>query len=113
MARFKAAVRPYTNTSAEETSSLYPCCSILSKRSSFADDCDGLPTMTSYWQNKRVLVTGGAGFIGSYLVEQLVERGARIRVVDNLDRGRLNNLSSVLNDVEFVNADLRDREACL
>ncbi len=40
-----------------------------------------------YWQDKRVLVTGGAGFIGSYLVEYLVENGARVGVVDNLERG--------------------------
>ena len=67
----------------------------------------------SYWKGKRTLVTGGAGFIGSHLVEMLVEEGARVRVVDNLERGRLSNLEAVLDDVEFIQRDLRERETCL
>ncbi|MCK4356879.1 SDR family NAD(P)-dependent oxidoreductase, partial [Candidatus Bipolaricaulota bacterium] len=55
------------------------------------------------------LVTGGAGFIGSHLVEVLVARGERVRVLDNLATGRLENLSVVKDSVEFVQGDLRDR----
>ncbi len=55
------------------------------------------------------LVTGGAGFIGSHLVEALVARGKRVRVLDNLATGRLENLSAVKDSVEFVQGDLRDR----
>jgi len=40
-----------------------------------------------YWKDKRVLVTGGAGLIGSYLVENLVERGAQVSVVDTCLEG--------------------------
>jgi NAD(P)-dependent dehydrogenase (short-subunit alcohol dehydrogenase family) len=40
------------------------------------------------WDQKHVLVTGGASFIGSHLVDALVERGAKVRVVDNLSSGR-------------------------
>lgn len=68
--------------------------------------------MTTFWKDRRVLVTGGAGFIGSYLVEQLVAAGARVRVVDNLERGRLENLATVRNNVEVVNADLRSLDVC-
>jgi GDP-L-fucose synthase len=68
------------------------------------------------WADRAVLVTGGAGFIGSYLVEQLVTAGARVRVADNLESGRRENLGAVWPDIEFVGVDLRDsaraREAC-
>ena len=41
----------------------------------------------SFWRGKKVLVTGGAGFIGSHLVEALVWENARVSVVDNLENG--------------------------
>jgi nucleoside-diphosphate-sugar epimerase len=65
-----------------------------------------------FWQNKRVLITGGAGFIGSNLTELLVSLGAEVRVVDNLERGKRKNLSTVLDRIEFVSADLCKRETC-
>ncbi len=55
------------------------------------------------------LVTGGAGFIGSHLVEALVAGGEQVRVLDNLTTGRLENLRAVRDRVEFVHGDLRDR----
>jgi UDP-glucose 4-epimerase len=55
-----------------------------------------------------VLVTGGAGFIGSHLVEKLVEEGYSVIVVDNLLRGKLNNLSNILDRIEFVKGDIRN-----
>jgi len=61
-----------------------------------------------FWQGKRVLVGGGCGFLGSYLVPQLVEAGARVSVVDNLDNGYVDNLKPVADQVEFIQADLRD-----
>jgi UDP-glucose 4-epimerase len=57
-----------------------------------------------------VLVTGGAGFIGSHLVEELVRRGARVTVVDDLSSGRADNLRAVAEKVELHRLDLaRDR----
>ncbi len=66
----------------------------------------------SFWQGKRVLVTGGASFIGSHLVDRLVAADASVRVVDNLSSGRLENIAGHIADrnLEFVNADLRDTQ---
>ncbi len=59
-----------------------------------------------------VLVTGGAGFIGSHLVDALVERSARVRVLDNLSTGSAHNLGGSLARIELLEGDLRDPEAC-
>jgi nucleoside-diphosphate-sugar epimerase len=59
----------------------------------------------------NVLVTGGAGFIGSHLAEALVRAGHRVRVLDNLYSGRLANLKSFRKDVEFVEGDCADPAA--
>ncbi len=64
----------------------------------------------SFWKGRKVLVTGGASFIGSHLTDALVARGARVRVVDNLSSGHRENLaaSEKTGLVEFVEADLLD-----
>ena len=59
----------------------------------------------------RYLVTGGAGFIGSHLVDRLVAEGHTVRVLDDLSSGILDNLADVRQRVEFVKADIRQREA--
>lgn len=56
----------------------------------------------------RVLVTGGAGFIGSHLVEDLLRRGDSVRVLDNFSTGRRRNLEPFGGSLEVVEADLRD-----
>jgi UDP-glucose 4-epimerase len=58
----------------------------------------------------KALVIGGAGFIGSHLVERLVREGHSVRVLDNLSSGKRENLTSVQNDVELVVADVRHAE---
>ena len=58
----------------------------------------------------KVLVTGGAGFIGSNLVEALLERGDDVRVLDNFSTGSRANLASLGRDVEVVEGDLRSYE---
>jgi nucleoside-diphosphate-sugar epimerase len=62
------------------------------------------------WNNRKVLVTGGASFIGSHLVDALVGRGAQVRVVDDLSSGKLENIKHHLTDgaIEFIRADLRE-----
>ena len=51
---------------------------------------------------KKCVVTGGAGFIGSHLVERLVNEGHHVTVIDNLATGRLDNLRSVLDHPRFA-----------
>lgn len=58
------------------------------------------------WQRCQVLVTGGASFIGSHLVERLIQKGASVRVADNLSSGRLENLDAVQSKIEFLKGDL-------
>ena len=60
----------------------------------------------------NVLVTGGGGFIGSHLVEALVDRGRQVRVLDNFATGRRGNLAAVADRIELVEGDLRDVETC-
>jgi nucleoside-diphosphate-sugar epimerase len=58
--------------------------------------------------DRSVLVTGGAGFIGSHLVRRLVDAGARVRVLDLFTTGRRENLSDVLDRVELIEGDICD-----
>src|SRR5512132_4406434 len=60
------------------------------------------------WSGTDTLVTGGASFIGSHLVEALLERGARVRVIDNLSSGRRGYIEPL--DVEFIEGDLLEQE---
>lgn len=63
------------------------------------------------WKNTHVLVTGGASFIGSHLVDSLVEKGAKVRVADDLSSGKRENLAGHLKAgrVELLEGDLRDQ----
>ncbi len=60
---------------------------------------------------RTMLVTGGAGFIGSHIVAALVARGDRVRVLDNLSTGYEHNLSAVRSKIEFLHGDLTNGEA--
>ncbi|MEM4724035.1 MAG: NAD-dependent epimerase/dehydratase family protein [Candidatus Hadarchaeum sp.] len=61
----------------------------------------------------RVLVTGGAGFIGSHLVDRLVGEGFAVRVIDNFSNGRMDNLDLHIGLVEVLKGDLKDPETAL
>jgi nucleoside-diphosphate-sugar epimerase len=63
-----------------------------------------------FWRRRKVLVTGGTSFIGSNLVDALVERGAQVHVVDDLTSGRLSNIEDHIESgrVTFTKADLRE-----
>ena len=60
--------------------------------------------------SRKVLVTGGAGFIGSHLVRGLLEQGDAVRVLDNFATGMRTNLAQIVDEVELVEGDLRSYE---
>jgi nucleoside-diphosphate-sugar epimerase len=68
--------------------------------------------MIPSFEGERVLVTGGAGFIGSHLVDALLARGASVRVLDNLSTGSRRNLVRAKSEIDFLLADIRDPDAC-
>jgi UDP-N-acetylglucosamine/UDP-N-acetyl-alpha-D-glucosaminouronate 4-epimerase len=68
--------------------------------------------MKTGYKNKKVLVTGGAGFIGSHLVEKLVDLDAQVTVLDNLSTGSLENLAHVKASITFIEGDIIDVNLC-
>ena len=62
--------------------------------------------MSEFYEDKKVLVTGGAGMIGRYVVEDLIGLGAKVRVADLCDKDRVHP------DAEFMRVDLRDYTNC-
>jgi len=58
------------------------------------------------------LVTGGAGFIGSHLVEALVNRNKQVRVLDDFSTGKRKNIEHLLDNIELVEGDIRDPDQC-
>ncbi|MBU4504732.1 MAG: GDP-mannose 4,6-dehydratase, partial [Proteobacteria bacterium] len=61
-----------------------------------------------YYDNKRILITGGAGFLGSHLCERLISKGSEIICVDNCFTGTRKNMASLLNNpnFEFIRHDI-------
>lgn len=64
------------------------------------------------WKRRKVLITGGASFIGSNLVDRLIDLGVEIRVVDDLSSGKKENIQQHLDrkSIEFIEGDLRDQK---
>ncbi len=62
---------------------------------------------------KNPLVTGGAGFIGSHLVDSLIEKGCKVTVLDNLSTGSLYNLAHINDRITFIQGDIRDYETVI
>lgn len=60
----------------------------------------------------KYLVTGGAGFIGSHITEELVKRGESVRVLDNFLTGKKENLASFLTNIDLIEGDIRDYSQC-
>ncbi len=69
--------------------------------------------MKKFYAGLPVLVTGGAGFIGSHITHQLVELDAQVTVMDNLATGFLDNLAPLQKQITFVQASVTDFDACL
>lgn len=69
--------------------------------------------MTTFYQNVPVLVTGGAGFIGSHVATKLVELGATVTVLDNFSSGNLDNIAHLENKITIIEGDIRDYPTCI
>lgn len=59
----------------------------------------------------KVLVTGGAGFIGSNLADELIRQGAKVKIIDNFSTGFQENLDEIKGDFDFIQGDLNDDDA--
>ena len=64
-------------------------------------------------ENSRVCVTGGAGFIGSFLTERLLEEGADLVVADNFSRGRAEKIAHIGGEIELLSVDLTTHKGCI
>lgn len=65
-----------------------------------------------FYKGKKVLVTGGVGFIATYLAPILIQLGARIRIADDLSRGKKEHIKQYLKKIEFIKTDLTNFENC-
>lgn len=72
-----------------------------------------MESLQQFYSNKRILVTGGAGFIGSHLVEKLIGLGAHVSVLDNFSTGNLANLKSVAHAITLLYSDIRSPYSCI
>jgi len=61
----------------------------------------------------KYLVTGGAGFIGSHLVENLVKQGHDVRVLDNFLTGKRENIAEFMDEIDLIEGDIRDINTCM
>jgi UDP-glucose 4-epimerase len=70
-------------------------------------------TYTNYYKDRSVVVTGGAGFIGSHIAQALVNYGAQVTIIDDLSSGRLENLDSIKHDITFHKSSITDFDTIL
>jgi len=65
-----------------------------------------------FWKNKKVLITGGAGFIGSNLAKDLLNNNAKITIVDNFERGKMEFIEDISSSVDLIVGDLKNKSFC-
>jgi len=68
--------------------------------------------LSSYYQNKKVLITGGAGFIGSHLAEQCYNHGAYVTILDNFSTGRHENIAAIASGIRCITGNITDIATC-
>lgn len=68
--------------------------------------------LKKFYKDKKVLVTGGAGFIGSNLCKELIKQKAKVTILDNFSSGNLNNLKSIISQVNIIYGDISNPFTC-
>lgn len=68
--------------------------------------------LAHFYHDRAVIVTGGCGFIGSHLAQELVALGARVTIIDDLSTGSLDNIATIRDQVHFIRASIVDPEVC-
>ena len=58
---------------------------------------------------KKFVITGGAGFVGSHLAEELIKKGESVTILDDLNTGKMSNLEKIKDKIDFVQGDIRDQ----
>lgn len=69
--------------------------------------------LQAFYKGKNVLVTGGAGFIGSHIAQELCSYGALVTVIDDLSTGSLDNISSFCSNITLIARDISSYKACM
>ncbi len=87
-----------------------PISSFQEKRSFLS--AEGPMELEQFYKDKQVLITGGAGFIGSHLAQKLVELGARVTILDDLSTGFLKNIQTFKDNVTFIEKSIIDKTVC-
>src|SRR5579872_6504355 len=77
-----------------------------------AEQGEILVKLKQFYHDTPVLVTGGCGFIGSHLAQQLVALGARVTILDDLSTGNLDNIAPFKDQVSFIHASIVDQAVC-
>ncbi len=69
--------------------------------------------MKTFYNKRNVLVTGGAGFIGSHIAQQLVQYGAYVTILDNFKTGKIENIAAIKQSIALIEGDIMDYATCL
>lgn len=69
--------------------------------------------LQNFYKNKNILVTGGAGFIGSNICKELLDVGAKVTIIDNFSTGKLINLKNILNKINIIYGDITNKFTCI
>lgn len=71
-----------------------------------------MENLQNFYKNKNILVTGGAGFIGSHLCKELVKLEAKVTIIDNFSTGNLSNLKNILPQINIIYGDITNNFTC-
>ena len=71
-----------------------------------------LKNLNNFYKSKNILVTGGAGFIGSNICQKLIKLGAKVTILDNFSTGKLSNLKNIASKITIIYGDITNIFTC-